>query len=125
MQTKEEVLVYSKLNIFALRIYKLMYETAETADEAGQITLNGLTLQRFLHVHSYKHAKIPSKKLYSSECKPLSIFMTSLLTAELSSQAQTGSVLKRIKKTPGATVLLPVPMRIHRFIYLSIYLHSH
>lgn len=98
MQTKQEVLAYSELNIFALRIYKPMYETAETADEAGQVSLNGLTLQLFLHVHSYKHAKIPSKKLYSCECKPLSIFMTSLVTAGLNSQAQTGSVLKKEKK---------------------------
>jgi len=65
-----------------------MYETAETSDETGQINLNGLTLQcflHFLHIHSYKHAKIPSKKLHSSESKPLSIFMTSVLTAGLNS----------------------------------------
>lgn len=93
-----------------------MYETVEMKDQAGQISLNGLTLQCFLHVCSYKHAEIPSKKLYSSECNP--IFMTSLLTAGLHSQTQTTSVLK--KKTPEATVLPSVPMRNHRFIYIYV-----
>lgn len=79
------MLVYSKLNIFALRIYKPMYEIAEISDQTGQRNLNGLTLQCFLHIYSYEHAKIPSKKLYSSACKPLSIFMTSVLTAGLNS----------------------------------------
>lgn len=61
------VLVYPKVNILALRIYKSMDETVKMPDQAGQLSLNGLTLQCFLHICSYNHAKIPSKELYSSE----------------------------------------------------------
>lgn len=93
MQTKQNVLVYSKLNIFVLRIYKPVYETAEISDQTGQINVNGLISQCFLHIHSYEHAKIPSKKLYSSECKPLSIFITSVLTARLHSHKKRRLVL--------------------------------